>query len=432
MTPSFVKWSMVMLLGALAVAFTQCGKPFSDKGDLIYSIDGSGVTSPIKGVSAQSSLEAFEQTLYPILRQNCTSCHGNSQQPLHASSDSQVAHNALLNQYKINFTNPADSRMVKKLKDEGHNCWSSCANDGREIQEAIVEWKELMEASGEPSDPGGNYTQTAQSRTIALERQAVTQGTVIHTAQAGNATLTAPMVLRPAVNGNPAYLEVPNDGSNSNLANNDASAGIARFTISSTVARTNGALWGLVNIGSTDDDSFYVQMNAGGITSWTSPLTNGQFKWMRMTGNYNLAVGMNTVTIRERKDGAQLAMILYTPDQSFVPTGAGTAGMITLRFPLDSILGAAGAELEVKLEDYDGYSYRLSGLRLNTTRQVYVSGIRLHINGQFSPQNSNYLYVNQLVPAGGLPLSPANMIVLKDKGEVSDKLSFSFEALELR
>ncbi len=431
MTPGFFKWSLVTSLLLVAFLFTQCGKPFADKGDLIYSTDASGLASPMGGVNPQSSLEAFERTVYQVTRQNCTSCHRSSQQPIHANDDSQVAHNALLNQYKINFTNPAQSRMVKKLRDEGHNCWSNCENDAQEMQDAIVEWKEMIEAEQAPPVPAQNFKTTAQSRTILAERDLVTAGTVIHTAMAGNATLTAPMVLRPAVGMNPAYVEAPNNGVDNNLGAADPAAGIARFTISSPAARTNGALWGLVNIGSTSDDSFYAGINAAAVQSWTSPVTNGLFRWMRMTGNHNLAVGMNTVTVRERKNGAQLAKILYTPDQNFIPGGEGTAGTITLRYPLDA-LGVAGASLEVKLEDYDAFSYRLSALRINTTRNLYVANIRVLLNGQYNPQHSNYTLVDQMVPAGGAPLSPANMIVLKEGGEATDKISFAFEILEFR
>ncbi len=431
MTPGFFKWSVVTALMTVAFLFTQCGKPFADKGDLIYSTDASALSSPMGGVNPQSSLEAFERTVYQVTRQNCTSCHGSSQQPLHASSDSQVAHNAVLNQYKVNFTTPSQSRLVKKLRDDRHQCWSNCDNDAQEMQDAIVEWKELMEAEQVPTAPTENFKKTAQSRTILAERAAVTAGTVIHTAMAGNATLTAPMVLRPAVGMNPAYVEAPNNGVDNNLGANDGAAGIARFTISSTVARTNGALWGLVNIGSTSDDSFYAGINAAAVQSWTSPVTNGMWKWMRMTGNHNLAVGMNTVNIRERKNGAQLAKILYTPDQNFVPGGEGTAGTITLRYPLDA-LGVAGASLEVKIEDYDAFSYRLSALRINTPRNLYVANIRVLLNGTYNPQHSNYTLIDQMVPAGGAPLSPANMIVLKEGGESVDKLSFGFEILEFR
>lgn len=439
MTPAFFKWSVASCLMTLALVFTQCGKPFATKGDLIYSVDGSGLAIPIEGADPKTSLEAFEQTVYLVTRQNCTSCHGNSQQPLHASSDSSIAHNALLSQYKVNFTNPAQSRMVKKLKDEGHNCWSNCAADAQEMQDAIADWGSCLSQTTPTtggSGGGGDFSKkTAQSRTILAERQAVTAGTVIITAQSASAMLTAPMVLRPASGNDPAYIEVPNDGNDATLANNDGSAGIANFTLSSTVARANGALWGLVSSPSGNDDSFHVRINnAGNFPAWTYPATNGLFKWSRVTGNFNLNAGANTVQVREREDGAQLAMILFTPDQSFVPAGAGTAGTITLRYPLDAILGEAGASIEVKIEDYDAFSYRLSGLRLNTgSRSVYVKNIHVLVNNTYNPQHSNYTLVDQLVPmGGGMALSPSNMIVLKEGGEAVDKLSFAFEFLEFR
>ena len=63
---------------------------------------------------------------------------------------------------------------------------------------------------------------------------------------------------------------------------------------------------------------------------------------------------------------------------------------------------------------------------------IYVKNIRLMLNGQYSPQNANYTYVDQTVPNGGANLNPGTMLVLKDKGEAVDKLSFAFEILEVR
>lgn len=433
MTPNFIRWGLVFLLGTLAFAFTQCGKPFAEKGDLIYSVDG--VFVPVAGGNAQTSLAAFEQTVYPLTRANCASCHATAQQPLHANSNVETAHNAILAGYKVNFTTPSASRMVAKLRNESHNCWGNCAANAQEMEDAIEEWATMM-ATGDEDPPGGtaDFTiVTSQSSTIAQIRQQVTAGAVIMTAPAQSAMLTAPMIYNGTMT--PGFIEVPNDGQNLTLANNDASAGRAVFTMSSTQARTGGALWGLVNATANNDDSLFFSLNGQATpTQWNINTTNGRFMWMRMPNNHNVVAGTNTITIREREDGTKLAMILWTQDQNFVPTGSGTAGMITLRFPLSSLLGGtAGVELEVRLDDYDSYSYRLTSLRINntSTSSVYVKNIRLLLNGAYNPQHANFTFVDQIVPPGGAALTPSSMIILKDKGEAVDKLSFAFERLEL-
>ena len=347
MKQQFWKWGLIVLLGGLSIVFTQCGKPFADKGDLIYSVDG--VLIPIKGASAASSMAAFEETVYPLTRQYCASCHASGQQPLHASSSMETAHNALLSQYKVNFTDPDRSRMVMKLRDESHNCWGSCSAAADQMSDAIAEWGEMMAAAGEevevPGETGDFDLVTATSGTIAQLRQAETDGTIRYTAQAPAAMLTAPMV---RATSDVTYVHVPNDGNNQTLANNDGSAGIASFTFSAAQALNGGALWGLVYSNPTDDDSFHVRVNNSNIAEWRIPTTNNEFRWMRVTNganntpvNYNITQGTNTITLRERKDGTRLATLLWVNSQAYVPIGLGTAGAVTISLSLNEALGAA-------------------------------------------------------------------------------------------
>lgn len=167
------KWAAVTSLSAILILFTHCGNPMADKGDLVWSDEGVSVS--LSGSSGASSLQAFEQTVYPITRAHCTNCHGNSQQPLHASSNSTTAHNAVVNSYKVDFNNIPNSRMVQKLR-ESHNCWGSCTANAMEMQLAIEDWKSLMAATsgGGPTNPpvsGNNlYNKTTSiSRTLELE-----------------------------------------------------------------------------------------------------------------------------------------------------------------------------------------------------------------------------------------------------------------------
>ncbi|MBY0516314.1 MAG: hypothetical protein K2P81_05365 [Bacteriovoracaceae bacterium] len=433
MTPGFIRWGLVGFLLGLAFMFTQCGKPFATKGDLIYSVDGVGVVSPIAGGTAESSLSAFQQTVYPLTRSHCVSCHGGSQTPLHASSDPAVAHNAVLQ--KVNFTDPSNSRMVRKLRDESHHCWTSCSQSAQIMQDAIAEWTSRM-TTVNTDPPGGTNDYnlvTGQSQTVAQERQLVTAGAFLMTSSAGTAMYSTPFVYNSTIS--PGFIEAPNDGSNQTFSSTDPAAGQATFAMSSMANRTGGALWGLVQAAANNDDSFFIKMNNGNLIQWNIPDTNGKFQWVRVPNNYNVNAGNNVVTVREREDGTKIAMLLWTQDQNFVPTGAGTAGEIKLTFPLSTLLGGvSGVSLEVKLNDYDSYSYKLTSLRLNNTsgRMIYVKNIRLMLNGHYSPQNANYTYVDQTVPNGGANLNPGSMIVLKEKGEAVDKLSFAFEILEVR
>ena len=107
------------------------------------------VDPPIKPVGESKSFpvssDLFETHLYtPVLHleeYGCVSCHSENtslqQQPYIASDDVEVAYDN--SKSRINLDNPAASRLVFRLRSEGHNCWSnSCANDAQVIEDAIT------------------------------------------------------------------------------------------------------------------------------------------------------------------------------------------------------------------------------------------------------------------------------------------------------
>ncbi|HET7609005.1 MAG TPA: LamG domain-containing protein [Gammaproteobacteria bacterium] len=88
----------------------------------------------------------FSTTVYPILEQHCSECHASNtalkQQPFFAEgppSDSdavELAYEAA--KPKMNLDDPAISRLVVRLRNESHNCWtSSCTNDANVMETAI-------------------------------------------------------------------------------------------------------------------------------------------------------------------------------------------------------------------------------------------------------------------------------------------------------
>jgi hypothetical protein len=89
----------------------------------------------------------FGTTVYPLLEQFCSNCHSSGsavkQQPFFAEGPAsdpdaiEVAYEAAKS--KINLDDPATSRLVVRLRDEFHNCWtSSCASDAQDMQDAIT------------------------------------------------------------------------------------------------------------------------------------------------------------------------------------------------------------------------------------------------------------------------------------------------------
>jgi len=85
---------------------------------------------------------AFETLIHnPILEVYCANCHSsesaNAQQPYFADPDITTAYDAA--KPKINLITPANSRLVLRLRNEFHNCWSnSCSNDAQVMEDAIT------------------------------------------------------------------------------------------------------------------------------------------------------------------------------------------------------------------------------------------------------------------------------------------------------
>ncbi|MBS0612531.1 MAG: LamG domain-containing protein [Proteobacteria bacterium] len=83
----------------------------------------------------------FSSTVYPLLTQHCAACHSHAaaapESPFFASSDLNEAYAAA--RMKMNLDNPAQSRLVIRLREESHNCWNAnCVLASQTMQDAIT------------------------------------------------------------------------------------------------------------------------------------------------------------------------------------------------------------------------------------------------------------------------------------------------------
>jgi hypothetical protein len=140
------------------------------------------LTDPGASKNFPVSSTLFSTTVYPLVRQYCAGCHNESatvpQSPYFASADVDAAYAAVQN--KIDLDNPANSRLVLRLRNEFHNCWSNCAANADTMQNAITTFsggitltqidpalvtsKALRLTNGIVSSSGGRH----QSNAIAL------------------------------------------------------------------------------------------------------------------------------------------------------------------------------------------------------------------------------------------------------------------------
>lgn len=392
--------------------------------------------------NALSSVEAFSQTVYPLTRAHCITCHRNLFTPFHAADNASDAHDAVLNTFKVNFNNIPQSRLVIRLRDDQHNCWDDCEANANEMQQAIVTWQNLMTPT--PTSGGGSQptptpspdAMTSQSDTLKNELDLegnLPSGTILLDSQM--ATLLSPMALVQESLQN--YVHVPPSGNNAVKTANDNTSGIAYFTFN-VPANALYKMFAYVKAESDSENSFYAKIDSMDTYEWHIPLSS-EFSWRELTQgteanqvNIFLPAGTRILQIREREDGTELSKILLTQDPNFDISTLGDSTRGTLRFDISNLLGGENATFEIDVEEFDSSSYRFQNPRIvGHLQAIRVKNIKLFINGNYNPQHSTYTLVDTTLQPGQSNLSNASMIAIKDQGFDNDRISFSFEILSL-
>ena len=106
------------LISAFVMLFLTLGCGEYGGSDTDTSILASSVGGGLpQGLSVTEQVTSFESTVYPVLRANCVNCHGGSGPgaPQIAHPDSATAWSATVDNQKVNFSDPAASRLVRRL-----------------------------------------------------------------------------------------------------------------------------------------------------------------------------------------------------------------------------------------------------------------------------------------------------------------------------
>jgi hypothetical protein len=102
------------------------------------------------GFDKAKSLAAFKETLYPLLRANCSGCHSTenklgsgAQAPLHADVDVNLAHEYALT--RVNFRDPENSKLVVRMGIDRHNCFAeNCGVANKQMLAAVTAWRDRI------------------------------------------------------------------------------------------------------------------------------------------------------------------------------------------------------------------------------------------------------------------------------------------------
>jgi hypothetical protein len=112
------------------------------------------------GFDKARSLAAFKETLYPVLRQNCSGCHSTenklasgAQAPVHSDVDVNLAHEYALT--RVNFRELAESKFVVRMAIDRHNCFAeNCGVAANKMLAAVTAWRDRI-ADMIPETPRG-------------------------------------------------------------------------------------------------------------------------------------------------------------------------------------------------------------------------------------------------------------------------------------
>ena len=109
--------------------------------------------TPEMGFNKAASLQAFTQSVYPLLTTNCAKCHSTEtkgQAPIHSDANVEIAHDYALT--RVNFRKPADSKLVVRLGIDRHNCFgSSCRDANTQMLAAVTAWANAVTPTLKPT-----------------------------------------------------------------------------------------------------------------------------------------------------------------------------------------------------------------------------------------------------------------------------------------
>ena len=98
-----------------------------------------GDAKSFPALATDGAPNSFALTVHPILKTNCQGCHIDTATipiaPFFANNDPASAYEAA--KPKMDIDTPANSRLVIRLRQEAHNCWTNCVDDANTMQAAI-------------------------------------------------------------------------------------------------------------------------------------------------------------------------------------------------------------------------------------------------------------------------------------------------------
>ena len=176
---SWVQWTGIVMLMIVLSACGGGGGGGSDDGTAGTTTTGTNNTGgnntappapsappaptpPAPTMPPVNDEQLFSTTVYPLMRANqCANCHVDptplpaiipSVPPLMADENVTDAYNAVVTNQKVSLSNPSNSRLVLKPREENHNCGGAvlCEEFAVAMEAAIQSWADAAAAANPP------------------------------------------------------------------------------------------------------------------------------------------------------------------------------------------------------------------------------------------------------------------------------------------
>ena len=379
----------------------------------------------------EPSLAAFNEHLYPLLKENCQGCHETAVQPFFASLDVKASYEALINTGKLNAKVPALSRVYQRLHKEFHQCWDNCESDSALLLSAIKLWALTVELSEED----------LIQKTAPLVPAMQTETTTSKGNTAASAYATDYLAIEPPM---AAYSDDPDGSATSYLSAPDTGAGAfgpeaPMGSVSYEVMVPEAgeyAFWGRVKGLDDSQNSFYISINDGPFILWDLPVSSGQWQWDRVLNMgenslFTLPSGIARIEIKRREEGARFNSFAFSKKTQDFEGIIPSRRFHILSYDLSPLTGKE-AILIVHVAPFakDSTVMLIGQLRIETKEPLLVKDIRPLINGVFDPANSSFRAIDKNIAIGSEVLSSAAILLAGQKGFDLDELSFAFSVLE--
>lgn len=441
--------SLLVSVGAVG-CFAACGTKSKKNGpasippekDLASDVAPVATTGPGSTNDPKARLAAFEEILRPKLNDYCGTCHGVETAPKMATDNALASLVALEEAKKIDYVNPAASRIVQRLSVDGHNCWGQCSDNTTEMLDALKAFVEKLKAAGAlPPVEKLKQTDMVAFNTAVDGPATQLEGTYVQLATSGGAVSGA-MTIK---SDDPDELITSYMSSLPVAPATTASLGSVTYTFDVTVAGTY-TVWAKIKSATNANNQLRVSVDGATAVLWTTITSGTDWMWdgLRPAGAavngtvlptpQVLTVGSHTITISTaaggRVDTRFNSVALSSLTNNFQGGLVATPSKV-IKVPLKNFAPDKNAFLTAEVKEYNAKTktIQIRNLRVITDKQIKIKGIKPLINGVFDPRDATYttLSVDVAPNTAGTLISGAPLILAGDGGFATDKLSFSID-----